>query len=162
MWNFIEPVCAFAHWRLRVDAGVLQREMVFLNEKRKCANPCEERRRISERQQMNVLIIFLLISHAASFSILAIIISFRPNVTDSLSMCALVMNLAGCTEESTATEVALKSPSYSRFIALYITTFKYFVITYSISLYNPMWNKINYRQHIWNTIYVHISIAIYN
>lgn len=31
---------------------VLQREMMFLNEKRKRANPCGERRRMDERQQM--------------------------------------------------------------------------------------------------------------
>jgi len=37
----------------------LQREMMPPNEKRKCASPCGEHRRMGERRQMNVLIIFL-------------------------------------------------------------------------------------------------------
>jgi len=59
MQNFIESVHASATLDFFELIQVLQHEIVFPNEKRKRANPCEAHRRMGERGQMNVLIIFL-------------------------------------------------------------------------------------------------------
>jgi len=68
------------------------REMVLPNEKRKRANPCGEHRRMSERRQMNVLIIFLDNKSAMPHHSASLQLQFRFDVTDGLS--TLVMNLA--------------------------------------------------------------------
>lgn len=70
------------HRLLQADGWFL-RDGVLPNEKRKRASPCGERWRMSERRQMNVLIIFLDNKPAMppSFGIFAIIVLFRPNVS---------------------------------------------------------------------------------
>lgn len=139
MWNFIEPICAIDVFELM---QVLQHETVLLNEKRKCANTCGERRRMGESRQMNVLIIFLdnKPRHAASFDIFAIIISIQRN-WQPINV-RVSREPRGWTEESTATGVALKSLSHFAFYSFAIT-FKYFVITrFHCCL---KWNKMDYR-----------------